>query len=340
MWRGTDRVRVERLLPLLKPTSSPILAELTRRLVLSNAASPAGKGSGASLLPLRARLLADMGLVEDAVAVLKLLPADQRDAASARLLVELSWRAGDLDGACAVVQESVPRLPVDSFWQEATIFCQLHAGQSSEAMLGLDLLREQGEGDDAFFALAEALDGNRDVKVPPLPVVTPLYLAMAHAAGVPLPAVALREPPPLMLALIAESPDAPVEQRLTAAETAAAAGVLSPQHLVAAYTAEPARSGHARYRPRPAGRRRHAGDARDPLSGRRACRPAAAAGAVHPEGAGRPIRSTATTGRACRSICRCWRTSRRRRSCPGSPPTPRAISMPAASCARPAHGLP
>jgi hypothetical protein len=86
MWRGTDRVRVERLLPLLKPTPSPILAELTRRLVLSNAASPAGKGSGASLLLPRARLLADMGLAEDAVAVLKRLPADQRDAAAARLL--------------------------------------------------------------------------------------------------------------------------------------------------------------------------------------------------------------------------------------------------------------
>jgi len=239
MWRGTDRVRVERLLPLLKPTVSPILAELTRRLVLSNAASPAGKGSGAGLLPPRARLLADMGLAEDAVAILKLLPADQRDAASARLLVELSWRAGDLDGACAVVQESVPRLPVDSFWQEATIFCQLHAGQSSEAMLGLDLLREQAEGDEAFFALAEALDGSRDVKVPPLPVVTPLYLAMAHAAGVPLLSKPILNPPPLMLALIAENPDAPVEQRLTAAETAAAAGVLSPQHLAAVYTAEP-----------------------------------------------------------------------------------------------------
>ncbi len=239
MWRGTDRVRVERLLLLLRPTASPVLAELTRRLVLSNAASPAGKGSGASLLPPRARLLADMGLAVDAVALLKLQPADQRDAATARLLVELSWRAGDLDGACALVQESVPRVPVDNFWQEATIFCQLQAGQSSEATLGLDLLREQGEGDEAFFALAEALDGNQSVKVPPLPVATPLYLAMAHAAGVPLPAVAIREPSPLMLALLAESPDAPVQQRLTAAETAAAAGVLSPPHLIAAYTAEP-----------------------------------------------------------------------------------------------------
>jgi len=62
---------------------------------------------------------------------------------------------------------------------------------------------------------------------------------MARAAGVPLPAVAIREPPPLVLALIAESPDAPVEQRLTAAEIAATAGVLSAQHLAAAYTAEP-----------------------------------------------------------------------------------------------------
>jgi hypothetical protein len=71
-------------------------------------------------------------------------------------------------------------------------------------------------------------------------VVSPLYLAMARAAGVPVPRVAIHEPPPLMLALIAEDPDAPLESRLAAAETAAAAGVLSPQQLAAAYTAEPA----------------------------------------------------------------------------------------------------
>jgi hypothetical protein len=242
MWRGTDRVRVERLLPLLKPTASPVLADLMRRLILSNAASPAGKGNATSLLQTRVRLLSDMGFVEDAVAVLKLLPADKRDAATARALVELSWRAGDLDGACAAVQESVQRLPVDAFWQQATIFCQLHAGQSNEAMLGLDLLREQGGGDEAFFALAEALDGNKDVKVPSLPVVTPLYLAMAQAAGIPPPAIAVHDPPPLVLALYAENPDTPIEQRLTAAETAAAAGVLSSEHLAAVYTAEPVQS--------------------------------------------------------------------------------------------------
>src|SRR4029453_8332552 len=136
-------------------------------------------------------------------------------------------------------QESVPRLPVDSFWQQATVFCQLQAGQTSEASLGLDLLGEQGEGDEAFFALADVLGGNRNTKVPPVQVLTPLHLAMAHAAGVAPPEISIREPPPLMLALVAESPDAAAEQRLTAAETAAAAGLLSPQHLAAAYTAAP-----------------------------------------------------------------------------------------------------
>ncbi|MGH6929763.1 MAG: hypothetical protein ACREEV_15705, partial [Dongiaceae bacterium] len=167
MWHGTDRIKVERLLPALKPTTSPILAELTRRLLLSNAAAPAGRGSGKNLMPLRAGLLADMGLVEEAVALLRLLPADQRDAESARLLTELSWRAGDPDGACAAVQESVPRLPVDDFWQQAAIFCQLRAGQTDQAMLGTDLLREQGETDEIFFTLADAVAGDTAAEIPP-----------------------------------------------------------------------------------------------------------------------------------------------------------------------------
>jgi hypothetical protein len=243
MWRGTDRAKLERLLPLLKPPTSPLLAELTRRLLLSSAAAPAGRGGGRNLLPVRAEILGNMGLVEDAIALLRLVPDEQRDAETARQLTELSWRAGDVDGGCAVVQDAMPRVPVDEFWQQASVFCQLRAGQTDAATLGLDLLREQGEGDTVFYALADALGGASPVEIPPLTVVSPLYLAMARAAGVPVPRVAIHEPPPLMLALIAEDPDAPIESRLAAAETAAAAGVLSPRHLAASYTAEPADPG-------------------------------------------------------------------------------------------------
>src|SRR5215471_12819430 len=119
MWRGTDRVKVERLLPLLKPTTSPALADLTRRLLLSNAGAPAGKGSGANLLPPRAKLLADMGLAPEALALLKLQHPEQRDAPAARMLAELSWRTGDLDGGCAAVTDALPKVKIDSFWQEA-----------------------------------------------------------------------------------------------------------------------------------------------------------------------------------------------------------------------------
>lgn len=243
MWRGTDRVKVVRLLPLLKPTSSPVLADLARRLLLSNAAAPAGQGGSGNLLALRARLLADMGLAQEALALLRQLPADRQDAASARQLTELAWRTGDLDGGCTAALESLGRVEIDGFWQKAAIFCQLRAGQTTEAELGLDVLRELGDNDEPFYALADLLGGATTSEIPPLPLVTPLYLAMARAANVPLPSIAGASPPPLMQALVAESPQAPVEVRLAAAEKAAAVGLLSPQNLIAAYTAEPEDAG-------------------------------------------------------------------------------------------------
>ena len=42
MWQGTPRAFVAAALPLLQPTISPVLQDLARRLLLSNAASPAG----------------------------------------------------------------------------------------------------------------------------------------------------------------------------------------------------------------------------------------------------------------------------------------------------------
>lgn len=239
MWRGTDRVKVVRLLALLRPTTSPVLGDLTRRLLLSNAAAPAGQGGGGNLLALRARLLSDMGLAGEALGLLRQLPVDQLDAASARQLTELAWRAGDLDGGCATALESLGRIEVDGFWQKAAIFCQLRAGQTTEAELGLDVLRELGDNDEPFYALADLLAGADTSEIPPLPQVTPLYLAMTRSLNVPLPKIAGATPPPLMQAMVAESPQAPLDVRLAAAEAAATVGLLSPQNLVAAYTAEP-----------------------------------------------------------------------------------------------------
>jgi hypothetical protein len=239
MWRGTDRIAVERLLPRLRPTVSPALADLTRRLVLSAAAAPSGKGSGQSLFVPRAKILADMGLVADALALLRLMPANQEDPAAARLLSELAFRAGDADTGCNTVRDSVAKVPVDSFWQEALIFCQLRAGDAAQASLSLDLLREEQGNDPTFFALADALAGSK-AEIASLPLVEPLYLAMVQAAKLPLPKLAVREPPPAMLALVAESGAADPARRLEAGEAAALIGLLPPERLAEIYAAQPA----------------------------------------------------------------------------------------------------
>jgi hypothetical protein len=187
----------------------------------------------------RAKILSDMGLVGDALNLLRLMPASQQDAASARLLTELAFRAGDLDTGCNTVRDSVAKVPVDSFWQEALVFCQLRAGDAAQASLSLDLLREEQGNDPTFFALAEAIGGSK-AEIPSLPLVEPLYLAMVQTAQLPLPKLAVHEPPPAMLALVAESAAADAARRLDAGEAAASVGLLPPERLAEIYMAQPA----------------------------------------------------------------------------------------------------
>src|SRR5262249_26764744 len=70
----------------------------------------------------------------------------------------------------------------------------------------------------------------------------PLVRPRPEPPGLPPPALGPLHPPPLPPALSPETPAPPIEQRLTAAETAAAAGVLSSEHLAAAYAVEPVQS--------------------------------------------------------------------------------------------------
>jgi hypothetical protein len=108
-------------------------------------------------------------LVEDAVAVLKRLSADQRDAASARLLTELTWRAEAISTALRRGGDGSAPAGGHLRRRRSSIGCRRRPAK----LLSLDLLRRAEPERRHFFALAEALDGSRDVKVPPMPVVAP-----------------------------------------------------------------------------------------------------------------------------------------------------------------------
>ena len=240
MWKGTDRALVERLLPKLSPAaSSPAMRDLTRRLLLTNAEAPAGKSGGVNLFGARADRLMAMGLSGEAASLLAFQPARSTDPLSARQRIDSSLLAGDVNGACKAVDETRKVASGDTAWQKAQIFCQLRAGQTDQANLGLDLLREQGENDPAFFTLIDILSGNKTAKLDSLPAPTALDLAMLHAASMPIPRDAAQIQNPSVLAMIARDPSIDAPLRLAAAEQAAASGGLPIDQLQMAYASVP-----------------------------------------------------------------------------------------------------
>jgi len=235
MWKDTDRALVEQLLPRLPPAlTSPAMRDLERRLLLTNAEAPTGKGTGVNLFAARADRLASLGLSRDAAALLAMMPAQLTDKVAARLRLDSLLLAGDVDGACKAVDDVRQIASADSYWQETQIFCQLRAGKADQAGLGLDLLGDQGAKDPAFAKLASALGGQK-VAIDSLPDPTPLDLVMLRAANLPLPRDAAQDRKPGVLAALAQDRALDPALRLAAAEQAAATGAITTAQLQEAY---------------------------------------------------------------------------------------------------------
>jgi len=236
MWRGTDRVVVDALLPRLPvKAASSAMRGLMRRLLLSAAAVPEGPSSRGGLVALRARLLAEMGDLAGVSALLNATPGRAANPALAEIEADARFLANDNARACALASNKI-REHDSAYWQKAFIFCQALAGQHSRAALGVELLRELGEGDNAFFSLVEGLANGGQSGLERMPDPTPLHLAMARAAKVRLPPDVISSNRPGVLRAIAISPNAPVELRLEAAERTEAAGALSIDTLRQLYT--------------------------------------------------------------------------------------------------------
>jgi hypothetical protein len=123
MWDGTPRAFVAALLPRLPVTASPALADLTRRLLLSNAAPPAGPDEPGrpDLASLRLARLAAAGRSDDFEAVAKMLPRAGGEEID-RLRIEQRLLAGDKEAACGQVTAGVRRY-CGAWWERALIAC-------------------------------------------------------------------------------------------------------------------------------------------------------------------------------------------------------------------------
>jgi hypothetical protein len=238
MWRGTPRQTVRAALPLLEPTDSPAWHDLARRLLLSGAVAPAGPDPRGepSLALLRARRLADLGMLAGAATVLRSATSDTRDEAIAHFAIELDFAVHDLADACREIGAEIIHYR-NVWWDRAQIACQILDGDREKAARALEILHDRDEPPDTSFdALAAAAEGHRatlerDAKL------TPLGATLWAVGKRPLPDAIVAAADAGTLAAFAGSPDEPAVNRLVAAERAAALGVWPADRLARLYRA-------------------------------------------------------------------------------------------------------
>jgi hypothetical protein len=236
MWQGTPRSVVAAALPALGPTTSPVLQDLSRRLLLSNAAPPAGQDppNQPGLAALRVERIAALGDVEGAIAVIDALPTTFRDESMARRRIELAFAKNDAEDACRSVQTNIARYQ-SVWWDRALIACQALAGDREKAALGVSLLHEQKAPADPTFDALVAAVGGRALKLDKLAQPTPMLVSLLAAAKATQPRDPLGEADPASLRAWAINESVPAIQRLAAAERAAALGSIAPEALADLY---------------------------------------------------------------------------------------------------------
>lgn len=243
MWSQTPRALIERLLAdLPSGMRSPAMRDLTRRLLLSTAIIPRPTDPGqetTSLIGMRVQHLMDMGLIDDATALVAIAPGRDTDPALLKARVNARLMAFDLAGACTS-GEGQADLVNDPFWQKIQVFCRAVEGNVGAAQLGAAVLEETDpEPNPVFYSLIDRLTGDPASEISSLPDPEPLELAMMRTARLELPADVLTTRTPALLRTVGVSPNAPLALRLEAAEEAAAVGAISPSLLAEIYGSVP-----------------------------------------------------------------------------------------------------
>ncbi|HZH25908.1 MAG TPA: hypothetical protein VEY95_01885 [Azospirillaceae bacterium] len=235
MWADTPRPTVDRLLAAL-PTgmASPAMRDLAVRLLLSQAAAPPGDEDIDAIDAKRVAKLVALGERRTVAELTARMPDALDNAEIARLAAESRLLAGDAEAACSDVREPASRFGGPD-WIRITAVCHLVALDTAAALAELGALRDLGVRDDAFFALADHLMGRGGTGAPPLANPSPLHLAMANMAQLPLPADVLTARDPMRLSAVADNAHTDPAIRLVAVERLAAAGATNAETLAAAY---------------------------------------------------------------------------------------------------------
>lgn len=240
MWRGTTRADVEHNLSIMPvATSSPLVNELSRRLLLTSATPPEGGASGTSLLAVRLQRLTAAGRADLASELGQSARADTSGpVAVARARAALAL--GQDEEACSELGD-IPagndpaHDEADAFSTKLSAFCQIRSGNKAAANLTLDLAREEGLDDPLFFSLAaQATDGLK-LKAAEPKVIDILDARLYKLAKREMPKTAGSIAVPALVKVLAQDESLPAQTRIEAGERAVMIGLIKPDELAALY---------------------------------------------------------------------------------------------------------
>ena len=238
MWSGISRSFVTRLLVLLPSRiNSPIMRNLMRRLLLTEAVAPKKVRSQPALLPLRIGALFETGDLKSALALISLTSNRTSEEGLARIGIDGRLFGNDTAGACQLVQVQSDQFK-GVYWQKAAAFCLAMSGKMAQANLISDLLAENTNSlNPAFFSAMDKLSGAASPKISSLKAPSALMLSLMRSAGLILPKDVVEDASPSALRSISLSPNAPIEVRLAAGELARVLGVIGSKRLGEIYNA-------------------------------------------------------------------------------------------------------
>lgn len=240
MWAGTERARVDRLIPML-PSLPPshVMRDLQRRLLLTAAIAPAGKStSEKSLIAARAEAAFALGLQGELDAFLAAIPGSFSDQALDRVRAKHMLVGDEPAAMCGLARSMILQDGVgeqDLWWQKLTVVCDLLEGRAEQADVGARMLIELGDNDQIFADLLQVLSGDKEAKMPLLSAPRPLDLAMMTGTGKPFPAEISGGFSSPALRAFATTTNQSFQSRLVAAELAESRGLISARDLSQVY---------------------------------------------------------------------------------------------------------
>ncbi len=239
LWRGLDLKRLEELLAGLDlPPRSPTLHQLWRRMLLSQAASPAGAPDDEHFVALRLEALYRSGLLEDMDAVLRSIvaPGPITQILRARLDIGIGRRE---DGCRTIKALAAPSsgLPgrLKGETQLLTGYCAAAANDAQGVGLAAELAREEGvEADLPMAVLSGFVAGTKPKLELPKRVLLLDYRFLELLGPVDASRI-LDKAEPALLVMLAGEAQTDAQRKIAAAEAALRFNAMSPEAVAKIY---------------------------------------------------------------------------------------------------------